>query len=320
VSEKIMIFFFYGPNTYALRLKLREMTQTYIQKAGSDFGLERIDGQTTTAEKLRAALESSPFLANSRLVIVDSLGKNKTVAPKIESILGHVASTTVVVFVETEPDARTIYFKQLLKLAKPAVFEQLPPPKLTAWAKTEIAKAGGEIDRSALTILLEMTNGDQWRLSEEIQKLVNFDKNISRQTVELLVEHGLDQSVFDLVDAMTSGRGGDALGIFRKLLAAKEDEFKILGMIQWQVRNLLLAKASGQISSAELAKAAGMSPYVASRMQTSARRYDIEALKLAFKTAVDTEEAIKTGMTPSIVGVEQLVYRVAKLTQPIRSA
>jgi len=67
--------------------------------------------------------------------------------------------------------------------------------------------------------------------------------------------------------------------------------------------------------SIELAKAAGMSPYAAGKMQTASRRYDIEILKSAYKNAVDTEDAIKKGITPSVVAVEQLIYKVASLTK-----
>jgi DNA polymerase III delta subunit len=312
----IMIFFFYGPNTYMLRKKLRQMTTTYIEKSGSDFGLERIDGATVTAEKLRANLQASPFLANSRLVIIENLGKNKIVNAKIERIVSDVPSTTVAVFVETEPDARTSYYKDMLKLAQPAFFEALPQSKLMSWTKSEIERFGGTAERDAINMLLDMTNGDQWRLSEEIQKVVNYDPSVTPATVTLLVEAGLDQNVFDLVDAMTGGRDSDALRVYQKLLLAREDEFKILGMIEWQLRNLLLAKAAGQIPSAELAKVAGMSPYAAGKMQTASRRYDIEILKSAYKNAVDTEDAMKKGITPSVVAVEQLIFKVASITKP----
>ena len=315
-----MVFFFYGPNTYMLRQKLREMTSTYLAKSGSDFGLERIDGTNVNAEKLRASLQAAPFLANSRLVIVEGFGKNKAVNTKIEQIVADIPDTTVAVFVETEPDARTLYFKTMLKIAKPASFEPLSQGRLLAWVKSEIERYGGVGDRVAVNLLLEMTNGDQWRLSEEIQKLVNYDENVTKDTVMMLVDAGLDQSVFDMVEAMTSGREGDALSIYRKLLTAREDEFKILNMIEWQLRNLLLAKAGGQLSSSELARAAGMSPYVAGKMQLAARRYDIEIVKIAYKTAVDTEQAIKTGVIPSAVGVEQLIYKVANLTKQTHSA
>jgi DNA polymerase III delta subunit len=84
-----MIFFFYGTNTYTLRQKLRQMTAAYLEKSGSDFGLERIDGQSVSADKLRSALQAAPFLANSRLVIIENLGKNKAVSATIEHICGN---------------------------------------------------------------------------------------------------------------------------------------------------------------------------------------------------------------------------------------
>src|SRR5476651_113310 len=65
-----MTIFFYGPNTYELRKHLKDMTSAYIAKAGSDFGLERVNGESVRAQELTAILGASPFLANSRLVIV----------------------------------------------------------------------------------------------------------------------------------------------------------------------------------------------------------------------------------------------------------
>lgn len=309
-----MVFFFYGPNTYMLRQKLREMTRTYLEKTGSDMGLERLDGAAVTIDRLRSSLQAAPFLATSRLVIIEGLGKNKAVSAKIEQLIGLVPDSTVAVFVDPDADQRTVYFKELSKSAKAVSFEQLPLPKLGAWAQREIEALGGTVDRSSLNLLLEMTNGDQWRLSEELQKLVNYNATVTRDTVMLLVEAGLDQNVFDMVEAMSAGRPDDAVRTYRKLINAREDPFKILGMVEWQLRNLLLAKAGGQITQPELAKLGGMSPYVAGKMQTAARRHDLESLKAMFASAVDTEHLMKTGQVPPEVGLEQLVYRVANAT------
>jgi DNA polymerase III subunit delta len=310
-----MVFFFYGTNTYMLRQKLREMTSTYLEKTGTDMGLERIDGANVTIDRLRSSLQASPFLTTSRLIIVESLGKNKVVSAKIDHLIELVPETTVAVFVETEIDQRTVYFKELSKSAKVVQFEALPLPKLGNWIQGQVENLGGTIDRSAVNLLLEMTNGDQWRLSEEIQKLVNYKSTVTRETIMLLVEAGLDQNVFDMVEAMSAGRADEALKTYRKLINAREDPFKILGMVEWQLRNLLLAKAGGQISQPELAKVGGMSPYVAGKMQTAARRHDLDTLKAAFAGAVDTEYFMKTGQVPAEVGLEQLIYRVASVTQ-----
>src|SRR6516225_8912730 len=102
-----MTLFFYGTNAYALRQQLQQMVVAYRKKAGSDYGLERIDGAAVKPRDLWAALQASPFLANSRLLIVEGVAGNKLVAEKLGDMLGKVPATTVVVFVEREVDRRT---------------------------------------------------------------------------------------------------------------------------------------------------------------------------------------------------------------------
>src|SRR5690349_6990085 len=106
-----MTIFFYGPNTYALRQQVAQMTDAYRAKAGSDYGLERIDGTTAKPRELAATLQASPFLASSRLVIVEGLGANKSAGPGLVDMMAAVPSSTVAVFVETEVDQRTAVFK-----------------------------------------------------------------------------------------------------------------------------------------------------------------------------------------------------------------
>src|SRR3989344_1316771 len=106
-----MILFFYGPNSYASRRKLQEIIETYKTKTGSDFGLERIDGITSNAKTLGSALRAVPFLASSRLVVIEYLSANKAASGQVESIIEGLPSTTVVVFYEKELDKRTAYFK-----------------------------------------------------------------------------------------------------------------------------------------------------------------------------------------------------------------
>jgi DNA polymerase III delta subunit len=95
-----MTLFFYGPNVYALRVQLRQMTRAYLAKAQSDFGLERIDGSAVRAQDLTASLRAVPFMANSRLVIIENLAANKGFGGSFTKLLGQVPATTVAVFVE----------------------------------------------------------------------------------------------------------------------------------------------------------------------------------------------------------------------------
>lgn len=306
-----MTIFFYGPNGYALREQLGQMVEAYLAKAGSDFGLERIDGTTVTAQGLAGALLATPFLASSRLVIVQDVAGNKPVADKLAGLMASVPQTTVAVFVEREVDQRTTAFKTLGKADKVVKFEVVTGPKLAAWVRGEVARLGGEIEPAAVRELVELAGEDQWRLAQEINKLVNHGP-VTVAAVRELVTAGPEQSIFELVEAMTAGRTAAALASYRGLLAARESEMYVLTMVQWQLRNLLLAKSAPTgMSPAELAKAAGMSPYVAGKMMAAQSGLSEEALRVAFGAAVDCEYDIKTGRLKGEVAVEQLIYRVA---------
>lgn len=306
-----MVFFFYGPNTYASRQQVNSMVETYIKKTGSNFGLERVEGASANINNLRAALQAIPFLATSRLVIVEKLGANKAAADKVGELVRSVPESTVAVFYETEVDKRTNYFKTLSEQAETVLFEQLSSTQLEAWAKKEIGRLGGSIEPRALRRLVELVGDDQWRLAQEVNKLVNYRPHIEQEQVDGLVQAGFTENIFDLVDAMTSGRAKTALEIYRGLLVERTSEIYVLTMIIWQLRNLLLAKTAGSIPPPELAKRAGMSPYVATKALSKQRQFSEEALKAAFTRAVDCEYRIKSGQIPGELAVEQLIFGIA---------
>jgi DNA polymerase III subunit delta len=306
-----MVFLFYGPNTFAMRRKLSEMIDTYKKKAGSDFGLERVDGAAISPESLHGLLTATPMFASSRLVIIEQISANKTVAEKALKLLDQVPESTVAVFVEPVIDQRTSFFKELLKAAKPAKFEKLQPHQLSAWVAQQAARFGAQIEPRATSLLIEMVGDDQWRLEQEVMKLANYNPAITAENVRELVEPGYHQTIFDLVDAIVAGRLKQALETYRGLLAAKTNEIYILTMIIWQLRNLLLAKAAGKVTAAELSKRAGISPYVAGKAITSSSRYSYEVLKAAFQAAVETDYLIKSGEGEGEVLVEQLICRLA---------
>ncbi len=302
-----MIFFFYGPNSFEARSQIAKLVTQYQKKTGNDFGLDKIEGEKATVAELKAALQAVPFLASSRLVIIESLGKNKAVSTQIDQIIEGIPSTTVAVFYDPEVDHRTNYFKTLKEKAKVVEFKQLDHAKLMRWIIKLVEDAGGEIDRAAVGRLLDLAGEDQWRLSNEIEKLLNYNMEVTVENIDLLVESSRTESIFNLVDAMSAGKRQLAIKIYTRLRTNGENEMYILSMIIWQLRNQLLAKSAGRITAPQLAKEAGMSPYVAGKVLATRHLYTEERIKESFIKAIDTEMAIKSGEGDSDYMVEQLV-------------
>ena len=169
-------------------------------------------------------------------MIVEGVAANKAVAGQLGALLARVPSSTVAVFVEHEVDQRTVGFKVLKASDKVVKFESLAGAKLLAWVRAGATRLGGEMDAAAAREVVDLAGDDQWRLAEEIQKLVNFEPKVRVQAVRELVTPSVERSIFDLVEAMTSARSGQALAQYRGLLAQKQSEIYVLTMIQWQLR------------------------------------------------------------------------------------
>ncbi|HUC87156.1 MAG TPA: DNA polymerase III subunit delta [Candidatus Saccharimonadales bacterium] len=306
-----MIFFFYGPNSYAARQQIAKLVAEYVKKSGSNLGLERIDGAKAKPEELSAVLQATPFLANSRLVIIEELGGNSAVAPTVERLVKQIPTTTVAVFYDPAVDQRTSYFKTLKAIAKTVKFEPLSTAKLQQWVVAMAQAKGADIERPAVGRLLDLAGEDQWRLSHELAKLAAYESPITTATVELLVEEGNTETIFNLVEATTAGKVETALRQYRRLRADGINEIYMLSMIIWQLRNLLLAGVAGKTTPAELAKSAGMSPFVAGKMLSKRHLFTENQLKSAFLQAVDTDYQIKSGAGVADALVEQLIYRLA---------
>lgn len=307
-----MIFFFHGSNSYAARQQITKLIDQYQSKTGGDFGIERIDGATASTNKLSSALQASPLLSTSRLVIIEDAGSNKSI--EIDRLIADVPPTTVAIFYDTKVDKRSSYYKTLIASANVTThgFEPLSTAQLIQWIAREAKHQGGGVDRATANYLLDRAGEDQWRLSGEIAKLVAYQGVITRQSIDQMVTPTASDTIFDLVDAMTAGNTAVATQRYRSLLAEQVSEYYILTMIIWQLRNLVLAKAGSNLSSAELAKTAGLSPFVAGKVLAKVKPLNQTRLHAMFSAAVETDYQLKSGLGKPDVLVEKLIVQIAQ--------
>ncbi|QQR52956.1 DNA polymerase III subunit delta [bacterium] len=312
-----MTIFLYGSGQYELRRNVAQMTAAYIKKNGSDMGIERVDGSVAKFDQLAGDLAAVPFLASSRLVIIDDVLTNKVVAEKIADLLALIPKTTVALFVERTVDGRTSAFKTLKTADKVVKFDPVTGPKLVNWIKAEVQMLGGTIDHTVAKMLADRAKEDQWRLVGEIAKLVTYDPTVTAETVEQLVAPTIERTVFELIEAVAVGRVAVAMEALEALRAARESDVYVLNMIQWQLRNLLLVKlAPPAMSPADVAQATGINSFVASKAAAIVVRLPEAGLKRAFTESVAAEYLIKSGSRPADVAVELLIIKIAELVKP----
>lgn len=266
-----MIYTLTGPNSFMLQARLREIIAAYVSEY-TDMALERLDGEDAGYDRMRESLESLPFLAAKKLVVLRAPSADKQFIEQAESLLANVSDTTDVVIVEPKLDKRLSYAKFLKKDTTYQEFLELDMPQLSKWLVGEVKTRQGTIDVATASMLITRVGSNQQLLSNEIDKLLQYSPAITKETVLLLTDQAPQSSTFDLLDAALAGNAKKAIGLYHDQRAQKVEVVQMIALLAWQLHVLAIVKSAGGKDSNTIAKDAKLNPYVVRKTASLANR------------------------------------------------
>lgn len=299
-----MIITLTGENDFGRAGELQSLVDKFIAEFG-ELALEKIDGEEAEIARIRESLTSLPFLAARKLVIFKNPGANKEFSENYEALLKNLPETTDLILVEKKFDQRTGLFKYLKKASDWREFKNLDAHGLTNWLSQGTKARGGEINISDARFLVERAGENQQKLANELEKLLTYDKKISKDTIEKLVAPTIRSRIFDLLDAAFAGNKRRALKIYEEQRQLKVEPQQIIAMLAWQLHLIALAKAAGTRSPRQIVTEAKVSPYSVEKSLGLARKLELKRIKkyvndlveldLELKSSkLDADEALKT--------------------------
>jgi len=169
------------------------------------------------------------------------------------------------------------------------------------YIKKEVELVGGEISPLAAQRLAQYTDGDLWRLSEEIKKLVAYkksdqeNKTIEASDVSLLVSSDTNLNIFHLIDAFATKNTKRAAELLNDFIDMGTNEIYLLTMIEHQFRNIALAKFEPKVTESILIKSAGLHPFVAKKSIAQAKGFEKANLIEIFEKLSKADLRLKSG-------------------------
>lgn len=292
-----------GENHFLLQQELQQVVGDFVAEHG-DMALEQLDGEEAEFDRLREALQSLPFLASRKLVVLRNPGLNKEFIEHAEALLNELPNTTDLVIVEQKLDKRTSYYKYLKKHTDFHEYHELDAPGLAKWLVDFAAEQGGKLERKDATYLIERVGLNQQLLSNELTKLIQYSPQVSRANIDLLTEKTPQSTIFELLDAALLGNSKKALELYDEQRAMKVEPQQILALVGWQLHVLALVKTAGNRDAGQIASEAKINPYVVRKSQGVARHmtmpqvkklvHDVLVLDVRLKSeSIDADEALK---------------------------
>lgn len=293
-----------GNNAFGLRRRVDELTDKFVAENG-ELALERIEAQDKDLQAIIEAVQSLPFLANRKMVVVRDLSANKPAAEAIEQIISSTTNSTDLIIYEPVLDRRTNYFKVLKSQTQLEEFNELEARELAGWLVEEAKNRGSELGFADANYLVERVGAHQQMLAMELEKLLTYEPKITRENIEHMSEPTPQSKIFELLEAAFGGNKKRALKLYDEQRAQKVEPQAILAMIGWQLHLLALAKKGTGRTAGQIAKEAGLNPYPVTKAMGLAAKMDDnrlktlanEAFELDYKgktTTLDIDEALKT--------------------------
>ncbi len=334
------VYLFFGEEKYLQEELTDKVAVTFLEE-DSEYGREKLGGNSFSLEELLARLGQPDLFARRRLLIVDnpsylvSTGKaeennqseNENPAPEHEKSHGELLANYLAGHGTGSPDSILIFLadkvdrrKKLFKLIdeKGAVVEcaGLKGKILASWIRSKVSSLGKNIEQPALERLLAAGDHNLHYLSNELEKYCSYlgtdQKNITLHVVETLFSGDIQGDVFKLSDAIAGGDTSGAHDLLDLLLRRREKPLLIFFMLVRHYRLLLQAHClmKDGLPQSEFVSALEVHPFVARKLREQAVSYNRHALEEVLLALQEVDRHIKTGRVEPAQALKLILSRI----------
>lgn len=258
------------------------------------MALERIDGEEAGYDRMRESLQSLPFLANKKLVVLRAPSANKEFVEKAEKLLNEVPETTDVIIIEPKLDKRSSYYKFLKKSPGFKEFNDLDETGLSGWLVTKAKELQATLTTNDARYMISRVGTNQQLLANELTKLAAYDETISRSNIDLLTEPNPQSTVFELLDAAFTGNHKRMLQLYGEQRASKVEPQAIIAMLAWQLHVVAVIKTAGDKPDDQIARDAKLNPFVVRKSRSIASRLTFDKLQCLVRDLADLDKQLKS--------------------------
>ena len=308
-------YLLYGEDEYTRRKAEERLKRAVVDEASEMMNLSVFSDVKTTAGQIIEAAETMPFLSDRRFILAKDCGffseGKKAETELLAEYIPQIPDTACVVFSETAPDKRMKLYKAVDKNGRTAEFKKLGEAGLADLAEKKLTESGLRISKG-MCVYLARNCSDGEMLNNECEKLISFmgeRKEVTSADIDAVGAKNTETKVFDLVDAMITGKTEKALEIYRNMLAVNESPIMVLSLISRQFRIMLKCKSLSQsgYSENDMAAKIGVNPYAAKIALRQSRSFGYDIIEQMLNRCIETDYSIKSGALNAETGVELVI-------------
>lgn len=314
-----------GTETLLIERAVHALRAATVSDGVPGFNEDVLYGKGLTAERVLSIARTVPMMAARRFVLVRRVDEMSAEAlDALADYLENAIDSTCFVATAEKLDGRTRFARAAKKTGCIVEVEALKGAALSDFVASEAKGRGHAMPSTANSALVDAIGSDLCTLDDAIERLslyVGEGKPITVGDVEQCVTRVRVDSIWTLVDGVSTRDAKRVLSAAASLLNDREPALRILAMVARQLRMIARmreALANG-LNPPEAAKHAGAPPFKAEELMTAAKRFTMPDLSRAFRILSETDIALKGSKRASEVVLEEALLRLTR-ADPTRSA
>ena len=314
-----MFFLLYGQDTYRLHHRLSGMIKEIKKSSKDDLSLDIIDGKK---DKISNSFDEYSFrnfldefqqrsiFKKGKILVLKNFFSNQDFKEKfLKNFEKFFSKNNYIIFYQEGKVLKSdSLLNALKKRGKIEEFIFLKDQEIREWIKNNFK--GLKISDRALSQLIVSVGSDLWRMSNEIEKLLNFKKDkIEIKDVEIMVEPKTEAGIFKTIDAIARGDKKTALELIHKHIKKGDSPFYLLSMINYQFRNIINVKDMDERKKSyrEIIEESGIHPFVAKKTFALSKKFSMENLKKIYRRIFQADLSVKTGKIEAEASLDFLI-------------
>ena len=308
LSDKVMLLFFYGEETFRPAEKIRSLKKKFLKKNPSGAGLSEFDlSEDVDLGDLRRELSAVGLFTERRLVLVKDPFARSAEEQRVLRDIFAAADPAIVLAVwqRSLPRKQAVLFRYLLSAADRHL-EFAPPKgvKLRRFLGERAREYGVSLSTPAAEELIAATGEDLFALDTRLAQAAAYVGCGGEITVETVRLFGADTragDIFSLAERLVGGEPA-TLTHLENFFISDGDGYRLLSLAAYQTRILLSVTdcfSAGLSDRYAIAKHCQIHPFVAGKAIKilSARRFSRRRLRAVLRRLAEIDLAVKTGRT-----------------------
>lgn len=308
------VYCLYGEEAFLKKSYKNQMKNAVLGEDAMNF--QSFYGKDADINEIISLADTMPFFSEKRLILVENSGLFKKDAEPLASYLSRMPDSTVLLFVEEQVDKRNKLYKKVKELGYVTELSRQPESQLKAWIIRILKQENRQISQTAMELFLSSVGDDMEHIRTELEKLLSYTEGreaILPADVEAICSVQITGRIFDMISDIAARRQRAALDKYYDLMASREPPMRILFLIARQFNQLLMVKELVSMGKGkdEIAKKAGIQPFVAAKAMNQAKGFSLKELQSCVEKCVEAEESVKTGRLQDNLAVEILITELS---------